>query len=240
MLNQENDKNEAIKRLADLRKWLEENANTPAEEMQSFFEKRIESYESVHLGHWGEEYQSFARLIPPQTKTLLDLGCGTGLELDEIFKLYPDIRVTGIDLTEAYLAKLRGKHPDKTLELINADYFEYPFENRTFDSAISFMTMHHFIYEKKGHIYEKLYQAIPINGCYIECDYMASCEEHEGLCLDYYHLHRKKEQIQDDVFVHIDIPLTVDHQKELMKAAGFKEIEMLHHNENTVILKAYK
>ena len=58
-------------------------------------------------------------LIPDKASTLLDLGCGTGLELDEIFKTHPAMKVTGIDLTKAMLEALNTKHPDKDITLIN-------------------------------------------------------------------------------------------------------------------------
>ena len=38
---------------------------------------------------------------------VLDLGCGTGLELDEIFRYFPDLAVTGIDLTREMLQQLK-------------------------------------------------------------------------------------------------------------------------------------
>ena len=80
------------------------------EEMSDFFTKRIEDYEEHMLTEvegCREGYMKMAELIPQSTKRSLDLGCGTGLELDEIFKKLPHVKVTGIDLTQAMLDKLR-------------------------------------------------------------------------------------------------------------------------------------
>ena len=90
---------------------------------------------------------------------ILDLGCGTGLELDEIFARCPDVYVKGVDMTAAMLEKLRGKHPKKKLELILGDYFEEPF-GKDFDAAVSFQSLHHFTPEKKLGLYEKLFAAL--------------------------------------------------------------------------------
>ncbi|HAN20625.1 MAG TPA: hypothetical protein DCP51_02945 [Clostridiales bacterium] len=69
--------------------------------MSSFFRDRVCSYEE-HMSIWSEAYKYMTQLVPKNTKTLLDIGCcGTGLELDEIFKIFTDIKVTGIDLSEA-------------------------------------------------------------------------------------------------------------------------------------------
>ena len=46
--------------------------------------------------------------------------------------------------------------------------------------------------------------------------------------------------IPEDMFIHIDIPLTLEHQCELMKNAGFKSVQVLYQNCGTVIIKAEK
>lgn len=46
-----------------------------------------------------EGYIKMAELVPDSTEAILDLGCGTGLELDELFKRFPNVSVVGIDLT---------------------------------------------------------------------------------------------------------------------------------------------
>lgn len=143
-------------------------------------------------------------------------------------------------MSENMLKKLQAKYTDKGIELILADYFEYPFGKERFDTALSFETLHHFKYKKKQKIYDKLFQAIKQGGYYIECDYIACCDEEERLCLEQYECKRRENNISDDVFVHIDIPLTLEHQLELMKNAGFNDIRVLYENCGTMILKAKK
>ena len=46
--------------LEELKTWLKEDRDTPAEEMTDFFSKRLGIYEDVHLGHWPEEYAHIA------------------------------------------------------------------------------------------------------------------------------------------------------------------------------------
>jgi 2-polyprenyl-3-methyl-5-hydroxy-6-metoxy-1,4-benzoquinol methylase len=103
-----------------------------------------------------EGYVKMAELIPENAAQLLDLGCGTGLELDEIFKIKPKIKVTGIDLTKAMLDKLKQKHPDKDLTLINESYFDYDFGIEKYDVVISFQTMHHFSHNDKIKLYSRV------------------------------------------------------------------------------------
>ena len=188
----------------------------------------------------GRRICTYWRFFDENLESLLDIGCGTGLELKSIYKRFPNVKVTGIDLSESMLDKLRESYGDKNIEIINADYFEYSYEENKFDAAMSFMTLHHFRYEKKQQIYKKLYRTIKTGGYYIECDYIACCEEEEALCLEGYEYRRKQNNIPEDMLIHIDIPLTLEHQKELLKNAGFKTVEVLYQNEGTAIIRAGK
>lgn len=224
----------------ELKKWLNDEQNTPAEEMSNFFSQRIDIYDNVHLEHWAKEYKHISDFFDDNLKTLLDIGCGTGLEFESIYKRFPNVNITGIDLSKEMLNKLQEKYQDKNIELITADYFEYPFEKKQYDAALSFETLHHFKYEKKQVIYNKLFQSIKNGGYYIECDYIACCDEEEQLCLEGYEYKRKKNNIDDSVFVHIDIPLTLEHQYDLLKNAGFKNVKILYQNDSTIIIRAEK
>ena len=212
------------------------------EEMSEFFTARVQEYDEHMLKcveGCREGYVKMATLVASDAKTLLDLGCGTGLELDEIFKRIPNIEVTGIDLTKAMLDKLREKHPDKRLKLICGDYFKESF-GCMFDCAVSFQTMHHFPKDKKLELYKKIYSALGDEGVYIECDYMVTSQELEDLYFSEYERKKKDQGLTDDEFYHYDTPCTVDNQIFLLKEAGFKDVRMIFRQENTTMLIARK
>ena len=99
---------------------------------------------------------------------LADLGCGTGLELDEIFRLHPDIRVTGIDLAPGMLARLREKHPERKLTLTMGDYLTVPLAPCAFDVAVAFETLHHFPPETKLGLFRRIFAALRPGGMLLE------------------------------------------------------------------------
>lgn len=82
------------KYLQELKQWLHDTSDSPLEEMSDFFSKRLDGYEE-HMSVWEKSYRLFAELLPFKCREILDLGCGTGLELDHIWQKDPAIEVTG-------------------------------------------------------------------------------------------------------------------------------------------------
>lgn len=211
------------------------------ESMTDFFAARVEGYDEHMLCEvegCKEGYIAMAGLVPKNTKNLLDLGCGTGLELDEIFKTFPDIAVTGIDLTQPMLDKLKEKHPDKNLNLICGDYFTVDLGMKKFDCCVSFQTMHHFTHAKKIELYQKICSALTDTGCYIECDYMVESQEEEDFLFGENERLRKEQNIPEGEFCHFDTPCTIENQIAMLKAAGFQNVTQKFRVGNTTILVA--
>jgi SAM-dependent methyltransferase len=214
----------------------------PLEPMRDFFTARLDEYEDHMLStaYNKEGYMKLAALLPENAHALLDLGCGTGLELDEILKTRPHLRVTGIDLAQAMLDKLKQKHPDKDLRLINASYFDYDFGLGQYDAAISYQTMHHFPHADKTRLYSKIHAALKPGGQYIEGDYMVTEQaEEDFFCRENLRL-RKEQGIPDGELYHFDTPCTVDNQIAMLHKAGFLTVKMAWRAGNTTILVAQK
>lgn len=210
------------------------------EKMSDFFTARVDGYDEHMLSEvegCKEAYGKVAELLS-DTVCLLDLGCGTGLELDEVFKRNPSVHVTGIDLTPAMLTKLRQKHPDKNMTLINASYLDCEFGTGTYDAVISFQTLHHFSPEVKLGLYEKVFKALKTGGHYIECDYMVTTKEDEDFYFGENKRIRAEQGIPDGEFYHYDTPCTIDHQIKLLSEAGFPSVKMIWRVGNTTIVIA--
>jgi tRNA (cmo5U34)-methyltransferase len=213
------------------------------EKMDDFFTARAADYDNhmlTNVAGCKEGYIKMAELLPESAVDLLDLGCGTGLELDDIFKTHPKIKVTGIDLTKAMLVILKQKYWDKDITLINASYFEYDFGVENFDAIISFQTMHHFSHDKKVELYSKLYNALKPGGKYIECDYMVIEQSEEDFYFKENDRIRKEQDITDGDFYHYDTPCTVVNQIKMLLEAGFDKVEKVWREENTTIILSDK
>ena len=225
--------------LQNLKQWLRDTADTPPEEMAAFFAKRLDDYEE-HMSIWEKSYQMFAEMLPLECQRILDLGCGTGLELDKIWQKNPDIEVTGVDLCQNMLDKLREKHADKHFITACQDYFQYDFGLCKWDAVISFESLHHFLPERKRELYRKVYNSLKAGGIFLLGDYIACCEEEEELLHGEYLERRKRFGVSNQCFIHFDIPLTLEHEKKLLQSAGFVIGKTLDNPDGATIIMAIK
>lgn len=227
------------KYLQELKQWLHDTSDFPLEEMSDFFSKRLDGYEE-HMSVWEKSYKLFAELLPFKFREILDLGCGTGLELDHIWQKDPAIEVTGVDLCQSMLDKLLEKHSDKHLITVCQDYFQYNLGYGKWDAIISFESLHHFLPERKGELYRKIYNGLKKGGVFLLGDYIACCDEEEKLLRNVYLKKRKQSLIPDNHFVHFDIPLTLEHESKLLQDAGFIIAKVLDNPDGVTIIIAGK
>lgn len=158
---------------------------------------------------------------------VLDLGCGTGLELDYYFKHNPTAKVTGIDLAESMLKILKNKYSDKELTTICGSYFEIPLGEECYDAVVSVESLHHFTKEQKSSLYKKIFQALKQGGYLILTDYFAETDEQERFYRQELLRLKSEQGICDDEFYHYDTPLTKIHEIQALKEAGFSSVEII-------------
>lgn len=214
------------------------------EKMDEFFEKRLSDYDEHMMRDIegaDEFYRYTASLLPNGTAAhVLDLGCGTGLELEEYFALNPDAHITGIDLSEAMLERLKKKFLDKDMVLICDSYFDADLGFEHFDAAVSVESLHHFTSERKLTLYRNLLRSLKPGGYFILTDYFAESEELEKEYFETLKRLKQEQGIDDNEFYHYDTPLTVEHETEVLKNAGFSDVCILKNWGATYTISAKK
>ena len=214
------------------------------EKMSDFFEARLDGYDEhmmTNIESANEFYPFTARQLPiAESSCVLDLGCGTGLELKEYYKLNSSAKVTGIDLSRGMLNELKRKFAGKEMTLILGSYFDVPLGENVFDAAVSVESLHHFTKEEKLGLYSKLHTALKDNGYFILTDYFALSDDEERMHRQNLITLKAAQGITDNEFYHYDTPLTVKHESEALIEAGFASVEVLKSWGATHTLKAVK
>lgn len=222
----------------------QQEENRMLEKMGDFFDARLNGYEEHQLTtiESAEEFYPFTASCLPQTgdSSVLDLGCGTGLELEFYLETVPSARVTGIDLAPKMLEALRKKFRGKDLTLIEDSYFDVSLGENAFDAAVSVESLHHFTKEEKIPLYKKVRKALKPGGFFILTDYFAASDEEERFRREELVRLKQEQGISDDEFYHYDTPLTVGHEREALEKAGFSSVTVLKSWGATFTLRAEK
>jgi tRNA (cmo5U34)-methyltransferase len=210
-----------------------EEAEPRAEEMASFFDVRAEGYDA-HMEETVASFEGFYRAVAaPIARTeapvrVLDLGCGTGLEIAAILERAPNARIVGIDLSERMLDKLRERYAGQMdqITLRRASYLDLPAYEQGYHYVLAVMTLHHLLPEAKRALYEQIYEVLLPGGAYIEGDYVVTPEKEEMLLRRY---EAKAAEVGGAVegSHHIDIPFSLGTQRRLLAEAGFGEVEVI-------------
>ncbi|WBW99019.1 class I SAM-dependent methyltransferase [Oceanirhabdus sp. W0125-5] len=214
------------------------------EEMGQFFDKRSGGYDQ-HMKNTVVDFDIYyKKLSEPIRETsekisILDLGCGTGLELEGVFEKAIKAHITGIDMSKEMMDKLleRYKKYENQINLIVGSYLDVPFGEEKYDYALSSMTIHHFVPDVKLELYKKIRRSIKKGGCYIEGDYVVKEENANRYLKRYYEIMELLDEDEKGLY-HIDIPFSMDTQKELFMKAGFSEVEVILRKGETAILVA--
>ena len=192
--------------------------NKRANEMNEFFNRVVDiDYDERHL-KLIEAKEKIIDFLPENMKNIIDLGAGTGLQLIKLYKVYPNVHTTAIDISDGMLKKLEERHISDNITIVNKSFFDYDFENNI-DAVISSQALHHFESNDKLTLYKKVYDCLKKDGVFVNEDYFAEDEETEKqLFEDYYNLVRGEGK-------HYDTPLTIEHETEILKEVGFSSVE---------------
>ncbi|MCF8009370.1 MAG: class I SAM-dependent methyltransferase [Halanaerobiales bacterium] len=215
------------------------------EKMDIFFNKRADKYDShmkQNVSNFNQFYNSIANQIKDndQIINILDIGCGTGIELKSIFDQVPRASFHCIDLSKEMLNKLKTKYQNKSQKITTelGSYLEIDFKDSFYDYALSVMSLHHLVYLDKLKLYKKIYKALKVNSIYIEGDYIVD-QKKERLLLNQYNKLEQEIRSKPGSY-HIDIPFSLKTQRKVIKEAGFKDFKVLYNKKEAVVFSCLK
>ena len=214
------------------------------EEMGAFFDKRSGKYDAhikKSVAAFKEVYTLVGGTVAGTDRPLeiLDIGCGTGLELEEVFRRAPNARITGIDLSPNMLKLMRNRYreQDGQIDIVTASYLDYPLGRAVYDYVISVMTLHHLLPDKKRDLYQRLRESLKDGGTYIEADYIVSPEKEADLLRRFNGLKEADENIDDGTH-HIDIPMSLPTLERTLREAGFSTVAVTWSGQDAAVVTA--
>ena len=110
------------------------------------------------LQYTAEDLERLSRLIDKLDvqpgMCVLDLGCGTGILFDMLRrKVGNKGLVTGVDISTAMVERAQRNFPFDNVTVVDADACCLPFQDSTYDMAVSFAAFPHF-HEKRQSLSE--------------------------------------------------------------------------------------
>ena len=96
---------------------------------------------------------------------------------------------------------------------------------------------------QKARLFAKIRDSLRPGGVYLQCDYEAKTQQIEDLLFAECARRRARDGIAPDVFVHFDTPLTLEHEMQAMRDAGFARVELvgyLPEDDHTPMIRAVR
>ena len=96
---------------------------------------------------------------------LLDVGCGTGRTLHQLWRAHPELRLWGVDLSPAYLRRARrtlARVGEVTLAVENGE--RLPFADASFDAATSVYLFHELPRRARRNVVAELHRIVRPGG----------------------------------------------------------------------------
>ena len=210
----------------DAPEWAREDG---VENLSEFFNGTAHLWDAKFGDNYTDLHVETAAQLPATDEAIaiLDVGCGTGLAFEHIFKRAPNAKLTGLDQAPRMLDEIRRKYGDRLgqIELVESSCLEWPAALAGFDFAVSNLTTHHFAPDIKKGVYRDIRSALKDGGVYIEGDQAVSPEmEADGLRL--FNEWIAKLPDGERGAWNYDVTLATDTNMRLMREAGFTECEV--------------
>jgi len=219
------------------------------EEIRARFDREVERFTNLDAGQSAtidsplalELIKNGALWVNPNAKDLLDLGCGAGNYSLKLLEALPDLNVSLIDLSRNMLDRAVQRVVSNTKRkpvAIHGDVRELNLGQDQFDIIVAGMVLHHLREDSEWEaVYRKLCEALRPGGSLWVCDFVShSIPEIQRMMWQRYGEYLtslKDEAYRDHVLAYVtkeDSPRPLLYQTDLLKAVGFKRVEVLHKN----------
>ncbi|HWB97366.1 MAG TPA: methyltransferase domain-containing protein [Bryobacteraceae bacterium] len=219
------------------------------EEIRARFDQDVERFSNLETGQSAtidaplvlDLITRAAAATNPRATSVLDIGCGAGNYTLKLLERLPGLSVTLIDLSYPMLERARARISSTTrgeIKVLQGDIREISLGEGKFDIILAAAVLHHLRGEDEWRlVFQKLYRSLKPGGSFWISDLIAHTIPaiHEMMWQRYgaYLSELKGEEYRDQVFAYIDredTPRSILFQVDLLRQAGFRQVEILHKN----------
>ena len=136
---------------------------------ENSFNHQAEIYDTSNYSKYPRECYPFVLNAISQIRfhKVLDLGCGTGVILEEIGRKYSTAELFGLDLSENMIAQARQRLKS-TVELSVGDAENLPYADNSFDLVCCVESFHH--YPDPAKALSEIKRVLKKDGIFLLCD----------------------------------------------------------------------
>ncbi len=177
----------------------------------------------------------FALDYATKNKIVYDLGCSTGTVLLELFRSNKDLKLIGIDSSEAMLKLAQNKSNafGANLNLICGDILNEKFESC--DVVISNYTLQFIRPLVRDDLVKKIFDALDVGGVFIFSEKVITEDKKlHNLFIQEYYDYKRKQGYSDfeiaqkrEALENVLIPYSEDENKQMVLKAGFSKVETI-------------
>lgn len=217
------------------------------DEIRQRFDGDVERFSNLETGQSAtvdaplvlDLIASAAAAVNPDATHLLDIGCGAGNYTLKLLQPLPGLNVMLVDLSRPMLARAAQRiRPATTgaVETAQADIRAIELGEARFDVIVAAAVLHHLRSDAEWRaVFAKCYRALKPGGSI----WISDLIEHAAPAVQAlmwrrygdYLARLKGAQYRDQVFAYIekeDTPRSLLYQIDLLREAGFRQVEVLH------------
>ncbi len=179
---------------------------------------------------------------------IIDLGSSTGTFLIELSKKIENLNLIGIDNSPAMVKKanLKAKAFGSNAKFIEADFLEYDFSNS--NAVIANYTIQFIRPLKREKLIQKIYNSLKNQGIFLMSEKLISENKKlNKIMIDLYYSFKKEMGYSEyeisqkrEALENVLIPYTMHENIEMLKNAGFRDIEVIFRWNNFATFMAFK
>ena len=180
-------------------------------------------------------------------KKILELGIGTGLTSEKIFKIIPNTQLIAIDFSKTMLEGAKKRLSQHNVKFIKGDYSKLEFE-KNIDIIISVIGIHHQNNDGKKKLFKKIFKSLKKKGIFIFGDLVTYKDQIKAAYNDAKHYAYLVKNAQDEEslkeWAHhhkfLNQLAPIEDQIKWLKKMGFNQIEIVYNKFNTALIYAKK